>query len=911
MRLLSLTLRNYRLHQELSVAFDAARNLIGGPNESGKSTLAEAIHRALFLRAKTGGKTQKEMVSTRHLGDPEVVLTFEAAGATWELQKRFAGTKGSTRLTRSGSTPLKDDEAETQLSALLKSETASGGSAAKLLPTLWSHLWVWQGSSGEDPSTQASEHKDTLVQRLQQDGLAAVMQSATDQRVRERIATSYDELFTATGKPKAGSKPEIVRAQLAEAEATFTRARETADRLEQAATEHDRAEREITEADALLPSLREQRTAAAGKLAQAEQLRRQEESQRHAWETAATLNKQLAENDATIRKLHQQAAASREALAPAERMEASLDAAEKQARELSLSAEVSQRASADTIRLTRLQHDLAGASITAFEKAAEHQRLATRGNDAALLRTDIATHHEALSQLPALSAKDLDAIRQLDRATHQASASLKAMATSVELLTADLAVTLDGKPIMPGESHTLTDAGELTIGPATRLRIRPGGGTSLAEARLQQESSHRALTAALDRLTLSGLDHATAVLQQRQTLTQQVAQLEIRWKALGGESLTAELAAATTAHEAAKSDVLRRLAALDSTTAPPSIEAARDLRATLQQALDQAEETETAARHQAGQLRQRLDTATALLQTHRDQTAQARQSLRDLETKLQVLQETHGDAPAREKTILQSRETEQQSSALLATTRAVLAALVPDLLAADLDRFTRAITLQENRRREAENLRLVTRDRLTLDGSTDPHAELSHAQARHAAALESHLSQQRHAKAIELLHHLFASSREAIDRSLVQPLADRISGYLQCVFGPNTQVRINLSDTGIEGLELLRPDDSTFNFATLSGGAKEQVAAAVRLAMAEILATDHDACLPILFDDAFAYTDPQRVQSLQRMLNLAALRGLQVIVLTCTPNDYSAFGASELRLDQASAYPRPKPLLNS
>jgi uncharacterized protein YhaN len=61
--------------------------------------------------------------------------------------------------------------------------------------------------------------------------------------------------------------------------------------------------------------------------------------------------------------------------------------------------------------------------------------------------------------------------------------------------------------------------------------------------------------------------------------------------------------------------------------------------------------------------------------------------------------------------------------------------------------------------------------------------------------------------------------------------------------------------------------------------------------MAEILATDHDGCVPILFGDAFAYTDPERVQSLQRMLNLGALRGLQVIVLTCTPNDYNSLGA--------------------
>jgi len=897
MRLLSLTVRNYRVHKELTVTFDPSRNLIGGPNESGKSTLAEAAHRALFLRAKTGGKTQKEMVSTRHLGDPEVALTFEAAGTTWELEKRFAGTtKGSTRLTRSGATPLKDDEAETRLAELLRSETASGGGAAKLLPTLWSHLWVWQGSSGDDPSGHASDHKDTLVQRLQQDGLAAVMQSATDQRVRERVAARYDELFTATGKAKAGSPPELARGQLSEAGAALDRARETAGRLEQAAAEHERAEKEIAEADAVLPGLRAQKTATDTKLAEVNQLRRQEDTQQHAWQAATTLTKQLTDNDAAIRKLRQQATQAGESLAPAERMEASLVAAETEARELSRAAEATQRQSADAIRLTRLRHDFATASIAAFEKAADHERLATRAAEALQLRAEISGQQDVLSPLPALTAKELEALRQLDRAASQADASLRAMATGIELLAADGAVTLDGQPLAPGDTRTLTDAGELALGSGTRLRIRPGGGTSLADARLQQDGSRRALDAALERHALRDLDHATAVLQQRQTLAQQIAQLETRWKALGGETVATELAAAATALEAAKAELQRRRTAADSPAAPETPEAARQLRAALQQTLDDAEKAETSARHHTSQLRERLETAVTRLQSHRDQAALARQSLRDLETRLQVLQETHGDDPAREAALLEARAAEQTAAGLLAATRAALAALTPDDLDADLDRFTRAIAQQETRRRDAENLRLVARDRLTLDGSTDPQAELSHALARHAAALESHISQQRRAKAIEQLHQLFSSSREAIDRALVQPLADRISGYLQCLFGPAAQVRVNLSDTGIEGLELLRPDDSTFNFETLSGGAREQVAAAVRLAMAEILAADHDGCLPVVFDDAFAYTDPERVQSLQRMLNLAALRGLQVIVLTCAPNDYSAFGAKPINL---------------
>ena len=122
MRLLSLSLRNYRVHRELDLDFDPARNLVGGPNESGKSTLAEAAHRALFLRAKTGGGVQAEMVSTLHHGSPEVRLAFEAAGTRWEVEKRFAGAKGSARLGNAAGAVFKDDEAETKLSELLRCE---------------------------------------------------------------------------------------------------------------------------------------------------------------------------------------------------------------------------------------------------------------------------------------------------------------------------------------------------------------------------------------------------------------------------------------------------------------------------------------------------------------------------------------------------------------------------------------------------------------------------------------------------------------------------------------------------------------------------------------------------------------------------------------------------------------------
>lgn len=101
---------------------------------------------------------------------------------------------------------------------------------------------------------------------------------------------------------------------------------------------------------------------------------------------------------------------------------------------------------------------------------------------------------------------------------------------------------------------------------------------------------------------------------------------------------------------------------------------------------------------------------------------------------------------------------------------------------------------------------------------------------------------------------------------------------------------------------------NTFNFEKLSGGAKEQVAAAVRLAMAEVLAAETDGCLPLVFDDAFAYSDPSSYSTqLQRMLDLAAGKGLQIIVLSCNPVDYAGLGARQIILrDKQSAISQPQ-----
>ncbi len=146
------------------------------------------------------------------------------------------------------------------------------------------------------------------------------------------------------------------------------------------------------------------------------------------------------------------------------------------------------------------------------------------------------------------------------------------------------------------------------------------------------------------------------------------------------------------------------------------------------------------------------------------------------------------------------------------------------------------------------------------------------------------------------MEKLFSESQSAIRKQITAPIEARINSYLASLHGPGTRADLVFTESGGQELTLTRPGQPTFPFETLSGGTKEQLAAAVRLAMAEILAADHGNTLPILFDDAFAFADPDRTQSLQRMLDLAASRGLQIIILSCTPADYSPLAAKEILL---------------
>ena len=152
MKLIAVTVRNYRIHKEVSVRFGEGLTVIAGPNESGKSTLVEAIHHAFFLRSRVSGEVVQSLRSDLHGGLPSVEVEFEADGRRLTIEKTFNGAKGTTTLKEQGGKTRHNEEAEEEIHRILQEDDVGGGrGVAERVRGRWAHLWVWQGTAGSAP----------------------------------------------------------------------------------------------------------------------------------------------------------------------------------------------------------------------------------------------------------------------------------------------------------------------------------------------------------------------------------------------------------------------------------------------------------------------------------------------------------------------------------------------------------------------------------------------------------------------------------------------------------------------------------------------------------------------------------------------------------------------------------------
>ena len=902
MRLLNCQLQNVRLHGDLDLTFSPRLTLIGGPNESGKSTLVEALHRALFLKASATGAPVEALQSRLHLGQPIVQIGFEAKGDNWTLRKRFSGTTGQVTLqAESSGKSLTGPTAEEVLAELLGvGEIVGSKQAGTVLPSRWAHLWVRQGFSGDDLLATSTSHYDfdQLRLQLERSGGAAVQQSVLDQQVEKRIKEALDENFTTRGTKRNSplyAREEALKRAQSRMELALARLTDYEDASEQLTNLCEELEQlQAQELPALLESqkLLQEGAKAVGRLDSAielaakvlEPIRLRHDATQQTLQQLDDLQAEIQERQNSLNTLEANAAG-------AQGREAELKAAELQHKQ-SLATLTQQRQCLE--QRQQLLRCLVERNSTAESLTRQNAELEKVKQEASKRQS----LEQQLSGLPAISKPSLLELRRLEQQLRDALTRQEAMAAGVKLLKADQPVRLDGRPLQVGDEQRLSAVFQLQVGDGVVVEIAPGGGEALGDLEQAVQDAREQLEARLAALKVVSVAAAEDLLEQRTGLEQQLAALGTAPADPG--QLEQQNAA-----------LQQRIAELDAeleelTKVRQAMEQEQPLPETLSglQALQQqvgATSKHTLAAVAAGD--KELEAARSALQAFQTQRISeasqikvVRSELADRRERLEPLINQHGDRDALAAKLTGLSEERQQAEAELSRLNVERAALTSQDAEQEQQRLQEQIDALTRRQEELLDQRGAAKQRCDSISSQDPFAAVEQARLQLETAEAEHQQLLRVTDAHRKLRDLFQEAQADLSSRYSEPLARAIGDYLRPLVPDGQVARLSYDQSkGFQGLQLRRGQEY-YGFEALSGGMREQLAAALRLSMADVLKEAHDGCLPLVFDDAFTNSDPERVDLVKRMLGSAVDRGLQVILLTCDPAAYGSFADQVVEL---------------
>jgi DNA repair exonuclease SbcCD ATPase subunit len=902
MRLLNCQLQNVRLHGELEVDFSPRLTLIGGPNESGKSTLVEALHRALFLKASATGAPVEALQSRLHLGQPVVQIGFEAKGDSWTLRKRFSGTTGQVTLqAESSGKPLTGPAAEDVLAELLGvGEIIGSRQAGTVLPSRWAHLWVRQGLSGDDLLATSTSHYDfdQLRLQLERSGGAAVQQSALDQQVEKRIKDALDENFTTRGTKKNSplyAREEALTTAKARMELALARLTDYEDASEQLADLCDELEQlQAQQLPALLESQKRQqegaqavnRLDAAIELAtkELEPIQLRHGAAQQTLQQLDDLHAEIAQRQTLLTTLEANATG-------AQGREAELKAAELQHKQ-SLATLNQQRQSLEQRQqvLQRLVERTSTAESLTRQNA-EVEKLQQEASKRQSLQRQ-------LNDLPAISKPSLLDLRGVEQQLRDALTRQEAMAAGVKLLKADQPVRLDGRPLQVGDEQRLSAVFQLQVGDGVVLEIAPGGGQALGDLEQTVQDTRNQLVTQLAALKVDTVVAAEALLEQRNALDQQLAALGA---ALADPGKLKQQNSALQQRLAELDGELQDLAEVRQAMEQeqPLPESLSGLQALQQQVSATSKHTLAAV----GAADKELEAARSALQAFQQQRISeasqievVRAELADRRERLEPLIHQHGDREALAAKLTGLSEERQQAETELSRLNAERAALTSEDAEREQQRLQEQIDGLTRRQAELLDQRGAAKQRCDSISSQDPFAAVEQARLQLETAEAEHGQLLRLTEAHKELRRLFQEAQADLSSRYSEPLARAIGDYLRPLVPDGEVARLSYDQSkGFQGLQLRRGQEY-YDFEALSGGMREQLAAALRLSMADVLKEAHDGCLPLVFDDAFTNSDPERIDLVKRMLGTAVDRGLQVILLTCDPTAYGAFADAVVEL---------------
>ncbi|MHC4931476.1 MAG: ATP-binding protein [Planctomycetota bacterium] len=876
MRILRLRLENYRGIDACELRFaKQGVTVVEGPNEIGKSSLAEALD-VLFDELDT---TTKRSVKAIQPVDRDVGTLIEADVETgpyaFTYAKRFFKEKGTElKVTAPGPQDLRGREAHDRARAILQ-ETID--------EHLWRGLRVQQGSA----IAQAEGlHKAPTLLRALDRSAGTTQAGERELGLFETVHEEYLRHFTEGGKERKELRE--AREEEEKAAVEVRRLSEDLIALERDVERSAQLEREVAD-------LVQQAEEAKRSVAQRERELKELEARAGKVESLAMRHKAARAAESVARKDHR----AREEL-------------RERANELrTRREELEARAAKETPALEQAE----GRAQSARAELSESEREVRAADELFQLRDRDMKYHDGKLNLDLLRERS-DRIEEarkrsarakefLDRTTltdellkriteshlelERAQARLDAGSPrlAVEAL-ADIEAEIDGetRTLSEGETVERTVAERTTVRLPDRVEVTVTAGTSVADLAGARDRLTRELASLLEKAGARELEEARTLGEERRQAERAVAEsartIEENLRDLTMEVLlekVARLESWVEGYPAERAPTPALAPDFDSageakTEARTGQEAAQLRVASARAAFDAAEEIAQELRREVSEAKVELRVAgEAEARGVRElEAARARSSDEDLKS---ALERSTAEAKSAEDAHTGERNALDKSNPVR----------VRELAASAERAAANVVTRLENSRKEQHEVAA----RLELRGERGLFEALEEARTHHRYRTRRRESLARQAAAARLLYETMRSELEEAQRSYVGPLRERIVELGKLVFDDSFSVELD-EELAISTRTL---HEKTLPFESLSVGAQEQLAIIARLACA--LTVDEAEGVPLILDDTLGHTDPSRLEGMGAMLRLAGER-CQIIVLTCTPGRFRGVPATSLRL---------------
>jgi len=859
-------------------------NVLYAPNATGKSTLFEALRRGILDGHRVSGKEVEAIRPWGRSLPPTVTVEFTHNGTDYRITKRFleGATSKLERKENGHFVSLEvNDKADETVRAIITRNAPGKGLAQSKNWGLAQVLWAPQG--------------DLAIGELSGDVLADIRSSLGAQiagtgvnPIEKRIQETWQQFFTPGGKLKTGKEaPAIVRhrEELQKAEPQLTTARwqqqafdETAQRVEELRTRHARAK---ADAEKIGKELKETRSrAGAYNILLSEEKQREERSK-----AAEAKHSELKQKAETIQGARNDLGGAKKTLNELEKQDIPLQ--EQKVQNCQKESDEA-KAALEGVRKRRQAIDIAQETAEQARRFVENSKVLADLNGRL---AGISTVQETLTErkrertdLVAPDARILWAIGKAIKERDEAQVRIDA-----SLITLEITPEQDGSlEVISGEEtgrHTLQQGSSTQIKGSpevmadlpgiARLRAWGPGGSIDTHRDNKAAAEHR-----LEELTKP---FGTTDLAELEPLSRNAEELDRKIAEAGTKLETLLSGKSIDDIKQEHSQVSEAVAKIleqkpDWKNTPPDTSAlkiaAQEIKSAFLREIDAAEPrwlsaqtALTGAITQKAKLSTRMEETKKVLDSAQSKLVQLTIDGRSDEERGEELKKA---ALAWDAAKAKLEDIEKQISAFGDDPTVIVEKLEKQLETAD---SVATNALEEEKKEEGKLQQLAA-------GGT--YSSLALVEEEVANMKSEITSEELHVNAINLLHETLEQCRTEALAGVAGPVEAAATRMLQRIAGEKLgSLRFGKAFEPAHVLPEI--SGASVSLDSVSGGEREQIYLATRLALAEVLTKDERQL--VVLDDVLTATDAARLARIMTILE-EATQNLQILILTCHPERY-------------------------